>query len=224
VALGGRNVPQSSVIDALWSDEEGDAALNALGVTVSRLRRLLDCPDAILVVDEQLTINSERCWVDAFEFDALVANFPSNCDDAGARRFIDLVMSLYRGPLLPAESGHRWTMQMRMRLRDRFVRFVERAGLRLERSGDFEGAIDCYRRGLDADDLAEEFYQGLMRCYLALRRPAEGMQVFRRLRQTLSVLLGIAPSPQSESLAAALQECGRVHSGGAGSGFQLAPE
>jgi len=209
VALGGVNVSQASLVDALWGDQEGDAGINALGVAVSRLRKLLECPEAILVVDEQLTINAEKCWVDAFKFDALTRTLDVNGDAAGTRRVIDAVMLMYRGTFLPGETGHSWTIQMRMRLRDRFVSFVERAGLRLEQVGDFEAAIRCYRRGLDADDLAEQFYQGLMRCYLALGRPAEGMQVLRRLRQTLSVLLGIAPSSQSEKLGEALQGLGR---------------
>jgi DNA-binding SARP family transcriptional activator len=49
-----------------------------------------------------------------------------------------------------------------------------------------------------------------MRCYQALRRPAEGIAVFRRLRQTLSVVLGVAPSPESEAAAKALRRAGEV--------------
>ncbi|MGH8769870.1 MAG: bacterial transcriptional activator domain-containing protein [Burkholderiales bacterium] len=53
---------------------------------------------------------------------------------------------------------------------------------------------------MEADDLAEELYQGLMRCYQHLHRHAEGLAVYRRLRQTLSVILNIPPSPASEAL------------------------
>jgi len=49
--------------------------------------------------------------------------------------------------------------------------------------------------------LAEQLYDGLMRCHLALGSAAEGMVVFRRLRQILSVVLGVAPSAASEALA-----------------------
>jgi tetratricopeptide (TPR) repeat protein len=52
--------------------------------------------------------------------------------------------------------------------------------------------------------LAEPLYQGLMRCYAALNRHAEARSAYRRLRQTLSVTLGIAPSSDSESLARTL--------------------
>jgi pentatricopeptide repeat protein len=66
--------------------------------------------------------------------------------------------------------------------------------------------MDCYARGLDADDLAESFYQGLMRCHAAQGRIAEGIAVFRRLRQTLSVVLGVAPSTASEALVRRLHD------------------
>ncbi|MBX9965042.1 MAG: bacterial transcriptional activator domain-containing protein, partial [Burkholderiales bacterium] len=57
-------------------------------------------------------------------------------------------------------------------------------------------------------ELAESFHQGLMRCYQALGRHAEGMSVYRRLRQTLSLTLGIVPSERSQALARALQQDG----------------
>lgn len=62
------------------------------------------------------------------------------------------------------------------------------------------------QRGIEADDLVEVFYLGLMRCYRALGRPAEAMSTYRRLRQTLSVVLGITPSPAAEALAQELRE------------------
>ena len=81
-----------------------------------------------------------------------------------------------------------------------------------EAAGQWDKAITHYLKGLEADDLAEQFYQGLMRCYAALGRHAEGMAVFRRLRQTLSVVLSIAPSEASQSLAKALQRENPAHS------------
>ena len=89
---------------------------------------------------------------------------------------------------------------MRLRLRDLLARLVSALGRQYEASGEWEAALACYRRGIDADELAEEFYQGVMRCHAAMGRAAEGMAAFRRLRQTLSVVLGVKPSADSEQL------------------------
>lgn len=94
---------------------------------------------------------------------------------------------------------------MRERLKAGFVQFVADYGDRLESSGRWAEAADWYRRGLAADDLSESFYQGLMRCHLETGRRAEGLSVYRRMRQTLSITLGIQPSPQSEALYYSLQ-------------------
>jgi DNA-binding SARP family transcriptional activator len=61
-------------------------------------------------------------------------------------------------------------------------------------------AIRLYLRGIDADVIVEAFHRGLMRCYRCAGRLTEAVSAYRRLRQTLSVVLGIAPSAESEAL------------------------
>jgi DNA-binding SARP family transcriptional activator len=82
---------------------------------------------------------------------------------------------------------------------------METAGQEAERARRWEEAILMYSRGLEADNLIEPFYQGLMRSYGALGRHAEAMNAYRRLRQLLSVVLGVAPSVSSRTLAAQLR-------------------
>ena len=89
---------------------------------------------------------------------------------------------------------------MRERLRSRFIRMVAEGGAHYERSGKTEVAMHWYRRGIDTDNLAEELYQGLMRCYAAAGRQAEGAAVYRQLRQILSVVLGVSPSQATQAL------------------------
>jgi two-component SAPR family response regulator len=94
---------------------------------------------------------------------------------------------------------------MRERLRGKFVRLVDWAGQREEATGQWQQAIALYEKGLEADELTESFYQGLMRCHRALGRNAEAMSAFRKMRHLLSVVLGIGPSEASQALARALQ-------------------
>jgi DNA-binding SARP family transcriptional activator len=213
VANGGAEVRQPKLIDALWPDEEGDAGKQSFGVTMVRLRKLLGSHEAIVVADERVSLNPALCWVDAQAFEAKLkrADAASAAGDAeGALAEIQGALSLYKGAFLPNDPEERWSVQMRLRLRGLFTAAIEDLGRRHETRGEWERAIACYRRGLEADDLVEEFYLGQMRCYLAKQRRAEGMAVFRRLRQTLSVVLGVAPSPASEAVARALQRAGQA--------------
>ena len=89
---------------------------------------------------------------------------------------------------------------MRERLRSRFIRLVSDTGNHYEKCGELDTAMEWFRRGIETDNLAEEFYQGLMRCYARQGRAAEGAAVYRQLRQVLSVVLGVRPSQATQAL------------------------
>ena len=201
VAMGPNAVPVSALIDALWPDEEGDAARKSLDVTVARLRRLLGRPEAVIVSDEAVSLNPKLCWTDAQSFQVRV----EAAQTTEQRR---QACAVYGGTFLPGDLDVPWSAKRREGLRNRFIRLVEDLGLAAEDEHDWNEAIESYRRGLEADELAETFHQGLMRCYRALGRHAEGISTYRRLRHTLSVTLGIAPSEHSQALARALQQDG----------------
>ncbi|HTS52571.1 MAG TPA: BTAD domain-containing putative transcriptional regulator [Burkholderiales bacterium] len=186
VAYGGQEVSEQSICDALWGDEEADAAKQALGITVVRLRKLLGVTDAVLQQGGKVSLDRMQCWVDAWQ-----SNEPGTVSKG---------LALYGGTFLPEDEGEAWSVPARERLRGKFIHLLATHGRSLEAGGDTAGAIDLYLRGVDADPIVEVFHQGLMRCYQALGRHTEAISAYRRLRQTLSVVLGVAPSPESQAL------------------------
>lgn len=195
IAFGGQEVPVQILIDALWPQEEGDAANESFNAAVHRLRVLLGDPGILTQSGRSLSIDSRRCWVDAWAFESALSAHGEVRPDAAGR-----ALSLYRGAFLQQENDDAWAIPMRERLRARFIQVVDRQGQLFEQDHRMDDAIECYLRGLEADDLVERFYQRVMHCYLVLGRPAEGLGVYRRMRQTLSVTLGLSPSPESDSL------------------------
>ena len=191
VALGGRDVPEQALCDALWGDEEGDAALNALSITVSRLRKLLGSNESVTHQGGKASLNPEMCWVDAWVFEARLAE--TGFDNSK-------VLSLYGGTFLPEDEGESWSVTPRERLRGKFIDALSRYGTTLESEGDLPSAVQCYIRGIDADPIVESFHQGLMRCYERLGKRSEAFSVYRRFKQTLSVLLGVPPSDATQRL------------------------
>jgi ATP/maltotriose-dependent transcriptional regulator MalT len=182
IAAGGTNVPEQTLLGALWPDEEGDAASKSLGASVLRLRTLLGDGDAVIQQGGALSLDRARCWVDVWAF------------ETSGR------LDLYQGAFLPEEEGAPWAVALRERLRARFIQRLGDEGRRLEDAGRYEEAIEAYMRGLDADSIIEPFYQGLMRSYAHLDRRAEAAAAYRRLKQILSVTLGVAPSATTERL------------------------
>lgn len=180
----------------LWAELDGDAAAEALAAALHRLRKMLGDSNALRLNDGRIALDTKIVWVDALAFDRLA----EHADEQAQQQ----ALALYRGPFLPLDETEAWTIAMRDRLRARFATLVARRASVLERTSRFDEAVACYQAGIGAEPLAETLYQGLMRCHLALGRRAEGASVYRQLRQTLSVILGIAPSAQSESLGKAL--------------------
>jgi DNA-binding SARP family transcriptional activator len=197
IAFGGTNVREQRLVDAFWSDEEGDVATRSLGAALHRLRKLIGDSDAIVQQGGVLSLDKARMWVDVWAFEDLLARPEASAAD---------VMSLYRGAFLAEDDGEPWPVTMRERLRGRFIHAVAEIGRRLEEGDRPEAAIECYLRGLDADPVIEQFYQGLMRCYTALERRSEALSAYQRLKRMLSISLGVAPSAQTERLYQSLKK------------------
>jgi len=191
IAIGGdRGLPSDMACEYLWPDLDGDAAAASLTAALYRLRKLLGSPDAIRLVEGRLVLLPDATWVDLHAFDRLAQS-----DDATERA---QALAIYRGTLLP-DDDEPWITAPRVRVRDAFARLVERIAAPLEEA-DPDAAEGLYLRAIEADPLAEGCYRGLMRCHAARGQLAEVAAVHRRLRQTLSVILGIAPSAETERL------------------------
>ena len=186
VALGGRNVPQGRLIDLLWPESEGDMARQAFRANVVRLRKLLGHEGALTLRDGLLTLDDRSCWVDAWAMERCclqIEDIEAGMAGTGRRNLVDLVgrvAALYKGQFLSGDKDRPWTSLPRQRLRNLFLRSLLIAGERLERDGDAESAVLCYRTGLEADGLAENLYQKLMSCYDRLGKVAEARNLARK--------------------------------------------
>lgn len=197
VALGGSDVDSQQLTAALWPDADGAAAKTSFDTTLFRLRKLIDVDDVLTLAGGKLSLSRERCWTDVQALEAVLARVDDANDDPGplARR----VLERYTGPLLGTEDAA-WIAKPRDALRARLIRALTRLGGRLEQTGDWSAAADLYRRGLEADNLAEPLYRGLMRSLAARGDHAEALNAFRRCRELFSVVLGLRPSSETEAL------------------------
>lgn len=207
IAQGGRAVSEDTLTAMLWPDAEGDSARRAFDTTLHRLRKMLENERAVSLRDRKLSLDNRFCWVDSWAFErllseteTLLANPVSDPDGTSLAQLIDRVYALYHGPFLGKEFNAAWSVSLRERLRSRYLRCIVNIGNRWQQLGYWNRAIECYRKGLEVDDLAEQLYQSLMLCHQQLGQRGEAMSVYRRCRFILSVVLGINPSPATEVL------------------------
>ncbi len=203
VASGGREVSTEALMQSLWPEESSSNLRNLFDNTLHRLRRLLVDGEALQIQNGKLGLDPQRCWVDAWSFgrltqgvavDVQTSSPPLDVENANA------ALRLYSGHFLATEGDVPWALPYRDRLRNRFHRLVLQLGRRFEGLNAWEAAISIYEQGLEVDNLSELLYQQLMICHLNRGEHAEAMLVYRRCRELLSIVLGVAPSERTEQL------------------------
>ncbi len=204
IALGGHDVPETRLADALWPAAEGDAAQQALATTLHRLRRLISA-EVVQRQQGMLSLDPARCRVDlwACERDLDRAESCVSDDAEGAHTALQSAWALYRGPFLNGVQ-EAWALPAREHLRNRLLRAFIVTADALHQRGNHASAVACYEHGLELDELAEQCYRGLMRCHLHSGRHAEGLAIYRRCTDALERALGVAPSADTEVLHRAL--------------------
>lgn len=140
VLRGPHEVSEDVVMDALWPDEEGDAAHRALGISVLRLRRLLGDGEVIHHGGGKLSIDRRRCWVDAWELESVVDRFRLSRPDDTSPEWLDLerALAIYEGPVLPQDGAYAGTAAVRERLRNRYAQGLVTLREHFERCGRSE--------------------------------------------------------------------------------------
>jgi DNA-binding SARP family transcriptional activator len=205
VALGGRDVESTTLMAALWPEADGAAAKASFDTALFRLRKLLDVDDALTLAGGRLTLSGALAWTDLRAFELALARAQEVLSTAPAATAATLsaaaraLLDAYAGPLLGTAEDP-WLAKPRDALRARFVRTLLQLGESLEAAAAWADAIDVYRRGLEADNLAEPFYRGLMRSLAATGNHADALGAYRRCRELLSVVLGLKPSAETEAL------------------------
>lgn len=201
-AHGGGPVDAEAIIDALWPSPEADAPKASLEMAVSRLRKLLELPEAVQVVDGTVALDPTLVWCDASAFEALAERLQDQLaqGSADAAATAGRLFALYRHQLLGSETLGGRMQLARERLALRHHGAVKSWGAQLEARGDWAGAIALYERALTHDILAEPIYRALMRAQLARGEKAEALRTFRRCRELLANALSATPAAETLAL------------------------
>jgi adenylate cyclase len=200
VASSGVGVETSALIELLWPDAEGDAAQASFDSTLYRLRKLIGIDGVIVLSEGKLSLESGKCWLDTWEFEKLLDSAERTTELAEVENFSKELLRLYAGHFLEKESQESWAISARDKIKAKFTRAVAHLGAQLEQAQHWPQAIALYSRALELDNLAEGLYRRLMICHRENGEPAEGLNVFRRCRDMLSIVLGVKPSAETEAI------------------------
>ncbi|MBL1320926.1 MAG: hypothetical protein COA63_007685 [Methylophaga sp.] len=195
IALGGDNIPESKVVEMIWPESDGDAGHQSIATTLHRLRKIVG-EDIIELKDGRLSLNKNKVWVDAWEFD-------KQCDSKQIdtnSTLLDKSIALYKGLFLAGETDLYWSLTLRDKLHQQYIKLIKQKGHQLEQDNEWHQACELYQQGLEIDDVTEQFYQRLMYCYIHMERAGEAVKTYRQCFQVLNKKLGIEPSKITKDL------------------------
>ncbi len=141
-----------------------------------------------------MSLDPRYCWVDVWSFEHQLKQADDAQHSNDWQRFADhaqCALALYRDHFLAADDGEPWAVALRERLRSLYLKTTTALAGGWQSQGDWHRALDCYQRGLEVDNLAEGFYQGLMRCYHQLGLKSEALESYHRCKRMLSISLGL---------------------------------
>lgn len=192
--------------ERLWPDADDGSARKSLDMTVARLRRLLDCDEAIVVSEGRVQLSDEHVWSDVRHLLTAIGRVIA-LRDAGMPEGrpnvpvadLDPLVSSYGGEFLRGDEETTWLLGARLNLSRNFRAALLAAETAL--SADDDGRfIAVLERALGAEPIAEDLARALMRCYQRRREFSAALAVYRRLRDMLSIVLNVAPAAQTEEL------------------------
>lgn len=202
IAHGGQHVRQDTLAEALWPDSEADLAAYSLTSTLHRLRMLIGAS----TIQRQagcLSLDSSRCWVDAWSFERKLAAL----ERAHRAQDLDAMAGLtassvlqYRGPFLAGDADDAWILCTRERLQSRLLNLLDSIGTAHALARRYEQAFACFKKAVEIDPFAEGPYRRLMQMNLEQGRHADVLLTYQHCRNVLAAGLGCAPSVETEAL------------------------
>jgi len=192
--------------DRLWPDADGAAARTALDAALHRLRKLLRCDGVVNLRGGHVILDRAALWSDVWALQGLAQEIAGIGQQTPPWQVLKLqahLFELYRGPFC-GEDPAVWAMAARDLCRDTFVNAVVTLGTYWDQRREWCRGAALHSQALEIDDLAEPFYQGLIRCATACNDAVSALAAYRRCVKVLAQALGIPPSAGTRRLMGSL--------------------
>ena len=162
-AHGGRPVDTEAAIDELWPSLEANSPRASLDMAVSRLRKLLDLPEAVVLAEGRLSLNPALVWTDVGAFERLLDQ-PD--DDAAAAQ----ALSLHADVLLGRAVLTGLRLQRRHYLLQRLATLALARAQAFRLAGQLDAACDVLQQALRCAPDSALLADALSACQAALAR------------------------------------------------------
>jgi DNA-binding SARP family transcriptional activator len=203
-----RFLHKEQIIDRLWPGQDATAGDRDFKVALHALTKVLE-PDRkpraqsrfIQRFDLTYGLNSQNIWIDANNFEALIAsgNSALPADPTRAAIHFQQALQLYKGDYLPERRFEDWASTERERLQVLALGLMTTLAELLLPSKPLE-TIRLAQLVLTIDPVWENAYRLQMEAYMAQGNRPMAIRTYQQCKKTLVEELGIPPLPETDTL------------------------
>jgi DNA-binding SARP family transcriptional activator/predicted ATPase len=200
----GNAINRDELTEAIWPDDDPEAARARLRTTLTLLRKLIDTGSEaqrdIIQADRQaVTLDAEQCTTDIGNYYALLRRCGRAAHADEAEALFRNALAIYGGDLLP-QFEDAWIAVERQTLLEKHINTLRSlARLCVARSA-YEDAIEFTRQEVACDPLNEDTHVLLMEMYVSQGKPASAIKQYQQLERMLEQSLQTTPSPKAVAL------------------------
>ncbi|GAA2536055.1 MULTISPECIES: ATP-binding protein [Streptomyces] len=196
--------PRGRLAGLLWPESSEAQARTNLRHLLHTLRGAVPDVDHVLEITARTVAwrAGAACALDVTAFESALGRARSLPAGRRAPALAEAVAA-YTGELL-ADCDDAWVVPERERLRTEFTDALEELAVLAHRSGDHRAAVGHLERLVQEDPVRESAHRELMRVHAALGDRARAVRAYHACVAVLERELGVAPSPQTRAVYAAL--------------------
>ncbi len=186
---------------AFWPDASIEQVRNSFHVTLHRLRKTLGGAHWVTLSNDQYAVDSRVAVdFDAGRFERDVTAGLTRLKKDGDTTLLEVALTLYAGDFLEHEVVGDWHLELRDRLRQKYVGALAALGERHMKQERWADAAETWRRLVARDELDERAYRGLMTCHAKLGERSQVQQLYQRVERLLQKELATKPEPETVQL------------------------
>ena len=186
---------------AFWPDASVEQVRNNFHVILHRLRKTLGGAHWVTLSNDQYAVDSRVAVdFDASRFERDVTAGLARLRKDGDTTLLEEALTLYGGDFLEHEVVGDWHLELRDRLRNKYVGALVALGERHMKRERWADAAEAWRRLVARDELDERAYRGLMTCYAKLGERSQVQQLYQRVERVLQKELETKPAAETVQL------------------------
>jgi LuxR family maltose regulon positive regulatory protein len=221
ITHGSKGVSKDVLIEDLWPEASQDLTEKNFKVNLHRLRKFLEPTmnktfgsSYVHLKANLISLDPELCQVDADEFLSLYKNGEKKEEQGEFKAAMALyrqAIELYGGEFLAEELYQPWVEGKREEFRGRFLDLLYRLARLLEVHGSVLKAIECYKKVIQTEPLAEPAYRSLMLLYAQRGMRNTALLAYQDCRRSLKEFLNVEPEEATTAIyRKILESTGRV--------------